>query len=64
MQDRNKDIRPRNNKGLKHGYLEIYRNNNKQWYKAFYVNGSVYGYSELNSTLITNNHINKEYHAR
>lgn len=66
MQDRNKDIRSRNDKGQAHGYWEVYWKNNinKQWYKSFYVNGSVYGYSEINPTSITNNHINKEYRAR
>jgi len=52
MQD-NINIIPNNKK---HGYWEMYWNNNKQWYKAFYVNGSVYGYSELLT--------NKLYHAK
>ena len=47
MQDRKKDIRPKNNKGIPHGYWEIYRNSNTLWNKCFYVNEIEYGYEEI-----------------
>lgn len=46
MQD-NKNIIPRNEYHIPHGYCEIYhRINNKLWYKCFYVNWNMYGYNE------------------
>ena len=60
MQD-NKDIRPRNNKKIPHGYWKIYWNN-KLWYKRFYVNGVMYGYSNLYSPEGTLTY--KRYYAR
>ena len=57
MQDNKKNIRQRNDKGIPHGYWEVYwEETNEIWYSKFYVNGSVYGYSELLT--------NKLYHAK
>ena len=50
MQNRKKDIRPRNINIQPHGYWEIYhRTTNNLWFKNFYVNGIEYGYNITNS---------------
>lgn len=51
-----KDIKPRNNKGQKHGYWEVYYSTEILFNKCFYVNDIEYGYEEL----VTN----KLYHAK
>ena len=57
MQNKKKDIGPRNNKEQKHGYWEVYYpNTNYLYYKCFYVNDVIYGYG------ITFKE--KEYYAR
>jgi hypothetical protein len=44
-----KDIKPYNNKGLPHGYWEMYSwYNGKLWHKSFYHNGKRVGYEENN----------------
>lgn len=58
----NKDIRPRNNKKIPHGCWEVYWHNNNLWYKCFYVNGVIYGYS--NSYSPEGTLIYKTYYAR
>ncbi len=42
----NKDIRPRNNKGERHGYWKVYYFFGGLWYKGNYVNGKEVGYEE------------------
>ena len=41
-----KDITPRNKKALPHGLWEMYYNNGSLYYKGFYDNGKLVGYSE------------------
>ena len=52
-----KNITPRNDKGKKHGYWESYRTNGSVYYKCFFNNGKVVGYSEfywMNGNELTN----------
>jgi len=42
----NKNIEPRNDKGERHGYSEVYHLNGQLWYKGNYVNGNRHGYWE------------------
>lgn len=51
-----KEINPRNNKGIPHGYWETYFSHNKLWYKCYYVNNIKLGFSQLYNT--------KYYHAK
>ena len=44
---KNKDKRPYNENGERHGYWERYHDNGKLWYKGTYVNGIKHGYWEL-----------------
>ena len=54
MQDRKKDIHPRyNNKGQRHGYWELYWNNNTLWHKCLYVKNIEYGYTEYTKHKLT-----------
>lgn len=46
----NKEIENINNKGLYHGYQEIYNWNNKLWYRAIFKNGNPIGYLEYHIT--------------
>ena len=43
---KNKDIKPYNENGDKHGYWEYYWSNGKLMYKGNYVNGNKHGYWE------------------
>ena len=43
---KNKNITPRNKKGLPHGYWEVYWSNDSLWYKGFYDNCKRVGYLE------------------
>jgi antitoxin component YwqK of YwqJK toxin-antitoxin module len=43
---KNKDIRPYNENGEKHGYWEWYWYNGQLHYKGNYVNGNAHGYWE------------------
>jgi len=43
---RNKDIKPRNNKGQQHGLWEYYYHNGDLMCKRFYHNGKLVGYNE------------------
>lgn len=61
MQDRNKDIRSKNDKGQAHGYWELYySNDNTLWHKCFYVKNIEYGYTEYTKHKLTK----KSYYAR
>jgi len=40
------DIAPRNAKGQRHGYWEIYQLNGNLWYKCVFNNGEAIGYEE------------------
>lgn len=62
MQDNKKDIRSRNDKGQAHGYWEVYWNDGTLYYKCFYVNNIIYGYSQLYETYEPNG--KKTYYAR
>lgn len=62
MQDRKKDIKPRNKNNQPHGYWEAYWTDGTLYYKYFYVNGIVYGYSQLYETYDL--YVIKEYYAR
>jgi hypothetical protein len=42
-----KEINPRNNKGIPHGYWETYFSNNKLFFKCYYINDVEYGYEEV-----------------
>ena len=55
MQDK-KNIEPRNNKGQRHGYWELYWTDGTLFYNVFYVNNIKLGFSQLYNT--------KEYYAR
>jgi antitoxin component YwqK of YwqJK toxin-antitoxin module len=44
---KNKDITPRNENGIKHGYWEDYWDNGNLWYKGNYVDGNRHGYWEV-----------------
>ena len=46
MQD-NKNIRPYNHKGLRHGYWETYFDNGMLFYKRYYINFEKYGLEVL-----------------
>ena len=41
-----KNIEPRNKKGQRHGYWELYYSNGSRMIKSFYNNGKPHGYSE------------------
>ena len=43
-----KDIRPYNNNGRRHGYWQCY-NDDSLWYKYFFHNGKLIGYGEYYS---------------
>jgi len=43
----NKDIEPKNAKGQRHGYWEIYWDNGHTWFKCVYINGKEIGFEEL-----------------
>ncbi len=45
MQDRNKDIRPINDKDLPHGYWEVHFDD--VFCKCFYVNGVKFGHNKV-----------------
>jgi len=45
----NKDIKPLNDKGQRHGLWEWYYSNGNLAYKCFYHNGKRVGYEELYS---------------
>lgn len=65
MQD-NKDITPYKN-GIPHGYWETYWDKTNLWYKCFYVNSTLYGYSLLYGPEINVNKImqyKKTYYAK
>jgi len=59
MQDKKKDITPRNKNNQPHGYWQSYWTDGTLYYKCFYVNGIVYGYSQLYET-----NGKKTYYAR
>jgi len=42
----NKDLQPRNSKGQRHGYWEIYCKN-KLWFRTVYNNGKLNGFAEF-----------------
>jgi antitoxin component YwqK of YwqJK toxin-antitoxin module len=43
---KNKDLKPTNDKGQRHGYWEEYFSNGKLSYKGNFVNGKEHGYWE------------------
>jgi len=59
--NKDKNIRPRNNKGQRHGYCETYWGG-KIAYKCFYQNGKKVGYSEFSPYTGTGNVTKKTYH--
>jgi len=61
MQD-NKNIRPYNHKGLKHGYWETYFGNGTLYYKCYYINFKKYGLEELYGPIEKLSY--KSYYAR
>ena len=45
--NKNKDLKPKNEKGEKHGCWEKYHSNGQLWYKGNYNNGKQDGYWEI-----------------
>ena len=41
-----KNIKPKNDKGQRHGYWEVYFDNGELWYKCVYINGELNGFEE------------------
>jgi len=39
-----KNIKPKNDKGQRHGYWEVYFDNGELWYKCVYINGVINGF--------------------
>ena len=56
-----KNIKPRNQKGNRHGYWEMYHTNDSIWFKGFFNNGKSVGYSESYFNR-NDNKLSKTYH--
>jgi len=55
----NKDIKPLNDKGQRHGVWVTYWGTGRLWYKCFYHNGKEIGYAEY---YYGNSKITKNYY--
>jgi hypothetical protein len=53
----NKDIKPHNDKGKRHGYWEEYFSDGDFWFHCYYVNFQKYGFVNIRNKLY-------RYHAK